>query len=294
MARRALLLTAALLVAGCGGSSRPTPVRDTTFPGWLVVADGHKVHYDCRGSGSPTVVFLNGWGEDSISWKTVLEGVVRLTRACEYDRLGTGLTAIYSPLPNSPRDARDQVRELEQLLRNGEIDGPYVIVGHSWGGGLARLYAGTHDDVKGVVLVDSVSPDQDKALRGVLPPQPTDPLESPEDLSWGKSLAEAGTVTSLGSRPLVVITAGNTFGGTEPRFFPIWSGLQARLAELSSDSVHVLARTSAHFVQTDDPSVVLAGVRAAVRAVRDDSRLASCRSIFGADPPDRKCLTEER
>jgi Alpha/beta hydrolase family len=291
MTRRALVLTAALLVAGCGASSHPKPVKDANFPGWIVVADGHKVHYDCRGSGSPTVVFLNGWGEDSTSWQSVFDGVLRLTRVCEYDRLGTGLTAVYSPLPNSPRDARDQVRELEQLLRNAEIDGPYVIVGHSWGGALARLYAGTHDDVKAVVLVDSASPGQDKALRRVLPPQPTDPLASPEDLAWGKSLAEAGTVTSLGSRPLVVITAGNTFGGTEPRFFPIWSGLQGRLAALSSDSVHVLARTSAHFIQTDDPSVVLAGVRAAVRAVRGGTGLPSCRSIFGADAQDRKCLT---
>jgi len=290
VSRCALLLAAALLVAGCGGASHPTPVKDATFPGWVVLADGHKVHYDCRGRGSPTVVFLNGWGADSTSWTTVFESVRRLTRACEYDRFGTGVTGIYSQLPDSPRDAHDQVRELEQLLRNGEIGGPYVVVGHSWGGGLARLYAGTHDDVKAVVLVDSVSPGQDEALRGVLPPQPSDPLSSPENLAWAKSLAEAATVTSLGSRPLVVITAGNDFG-TEPRFFPIWSRLQARLAALSSDTVHVLAPTSTHFVQTDEPGIVSAGVRAAVRAVRRETRLPSCRSIFGADARDRKCLT---
>jgi pimeloyl-ACP methyl ester carboxylesterase len=290
MTRCALLLAAALLVAGCGGASHPKPVKDTTFPGWIVAADGHKVHYDCRGRGSPTVVFLNGWGADSTSWQTVFAGVQRLTRACEYDRLGTGVTGIYAQLPDRARDARDQVDELEQLLRNADIGGPYVLVGHSWGGALARLYAGTHDDVGAVVLVDSASPGQDEALRGVLPPQPSDPLASPEDLAWAKSLTEAATVTSLGSRPLVVITAGSDFP-TEPRFFPIWSRLQARLAALSSDSVHVLVPTSSHAVQSDAPATVVTGVRAAVRAVRADARLPSCRAIFGADAHDRKCLT---
>ena len=78
-----------------------------------------------------------------------LRQTASLTRACEYDRFGLGLTAAYGPIDRGVRDAHDHVRELEQVLKNGDIHKPYVLVGHSWGGALAVLYAGTHDDVEG-------------------------------------------------------------------------------------------------------------------------------------------------
>ena len=94
---------------------------------------------------------------------------------------------------------------------------------------------------------------------------------------------------SLGERPEIVITAGNTFEGSEDLVFPVWIRLQNRLASLSSRSVHVVARTSGHFVQLDEPALVLAAVRAAVNAARNDGRLASCAAIFG-HVGDRTCV----
>jgi pimeloyl-ACP methyl ester carboxylesterase len=305
MRRWSALLLVALALAGCGGGgSRPKAVKAKGLPGSVVEADAHKVYFNCEGEGSPTVVFLSAWGEGSSSWGSVFDGSSRVTRSCEYDRFGIGLTSFYGALPQKPRDAHDQVRELEQLLRNAGIAKPYVLVGHSWGGALARLYAGTHDDVKGVVFVDSSSPGQDTALVAALPPKRadepalftelrdtpiTEPLENPEHLDWGKSLDEAGEVTSLGDRPEIVITAGSTFNGVEKILFPVWSRLQSELAGLSSRSVHVLAPTSAHFVQTDAPEIVLASVRAVVNAVRDDGQLASCAAIF-RHVADAKCV----
>ena len=105
-------------------------------------------------------------------------------------------------------------------------------------------------------------------------------LENPEYLAWEKSLNEVGEVKSLGDRTVIVVTAGATFTGFEDALFPVWLGLQKRLAPLSSRSVHVLARTSGHFVQVEEPDLVLAAVRAAVDAVRNDGRLASCAVIF--------------
>jgi pimeloyl-ACP methyl ester carboxylesterase len=304
MRRCVALLIAALALVGCGGASRPKAVKAEALPGYVVETDGHKVYFDCEGTGSPTVVFLSGWGEDSSSWGSVFDGSSHMTRSCEYDRYGLGLTSVYSALPRKARDAHDQVREFEQLLRNAAIAKPYVLVGHSWGGALARLYAGTHDDVKAVVFVDSSSPGQDTALAAAVPPKradepelftelrnahASDPLHNPENLDWAKSLAEVGEVTSLGNRPEIVITAGNTFAGIADVLFPVWSRLQNKLAGLSSRSVHVLAPTSTHFVQTDAPEVVLASVRAAVNAVRDDGHLASCAAIF-RHVADGKCL----
>jgi pimeloyl-ACP methyl ester carboxylesterase len=137
---------------GCGGN-RPRPVSSEKqgLPGEVVEADGHEVHFDCRGTGSPTVVFLNGHPEEAYAWDAVFDKSSRLTRSCKYDRYGMGLTAVYGRMAPKARDARDQERELDQLLTNGRIPKPYVFVGHSWGGALGRLYAGTHDDVKGIV-----------------------------------------------------------------------------------------------------------------------------------------------
>jgi pimeloyl-ACP methyl ester carboxylesterase len=297
-------MLAVVALAACGGDTGPRAVKAGSLPGYVVDADGHKVYFDCEGKGSPTVVFLAGWGADSSSWVSVFDQSSHITRSCVYDRYGTGQTNVYGALPQRARDARDQVRELEQLLDNAGIAKPYVLVGHSWGGALARLYAGTHDDVKAVVFVDSASPGQDTALVAALPPKQAaepelftqvrdalsaKPLENPEYLEWGKSLDEAGDVTSLGERPEIVITAGSTFGAGADVLIPVWSRLQNKLARLSSRSVHVLAPASTHFVQADAPDVVLASVRAAVNAVRDDGHLASCAAIY-RHLADAKCL----
>jgi pimeloyl-ACP methyl ester carboxylesterase len=299
-----VLLIAALALAGCGGQSRPKAVKARSLPGSVVVADGHKVYFDCKGKGSPTVVFLSGWGVDSSGWLGVLDGTSRVTRSCEYDRYGTGFTSTYGSLPRRARDAHDQLRELEQLLRNADMPKPYVLVGHSWGGALARLYAGTHDDVEAVVLVDASSPGQNAAIAAVLPPKKRGEaplleelrhphvdaaLANPEYLAWEKSLNETGEVKTLGDLPLIVVTAATTFAGFEDVVFPVWMGLQNRLASLSSGSVHVLARASGHFVQVDQPDVVQAAVRAAVNAARNDGRLASCVEIFRR-VGERTCL----
>jgi pimeloyl-ACP methyl ester carboxylesterase len=189
------------------------------------------------------------------------------------------------------------------LLRNADIAKPYVLVGHSWGGALARLYAGTHDDVKAVVLVDASSPGQDSALKAAIPPEkPGEPpllrelrsplgaaIANPEYLAWHKSLTEVGEVKSLGDRPLIVITAGNTFVGFKQVMFPVWLKLQNRLPYLSSRSVHVLSPTSGHYVQVEAPELVLAAVRAAASAARNDGRLARCTMIF-RNVANRRCL----
>ncbi|HEX8243922.1 MAG TPA: alpha/beta hydrolase, partial [Longimicrobium sp.] len=120
-------------------------------PGRLVDIGGYRLHIYCTGSGSPAVVLLAGSGDFSFDWSLVQPGVARSTRVCSYDRAGQAWS---DPGP-TPRSMRQEVHELHLLLGRAGVRPPYVLVGHSYGGLLARMYAGTWPrEVAGVVLVD--------------------------------------------------------------------------------------------------------------------------------------------
>src|SRR5689334_1675582 len=127
-------------------------------PGQLVDVGGYRLHINCTGSGSPTVVIVAGAGDWSTTWGGgVQREVAKTTRVCTYDRPGLGWSEP-GPLPS---DAARFAKELHTLLQNANVPGPYVMVGHSLGGFIVRIFA--HDyasEVAGVVLIDSMNPKQ--------------------------------------------------------------------------------------------------------------------------------------
>ena len=125
--------------------------------GQLVDVGGYRLHLACQGDGSPTVVMEAAIGETGLLWSLVQPAVAQTTRACVYDRAGYGWS---DPSPR-PRTAEVMVEELHRLLAAAEVPGPYVLVGHSFGGLLVRLYAARYpQEVAGLVLVDSAHEDQ--------------------------------------------------------------------------------------------------------------------------------------
>lgn len=150
-----LLLVLLLLVFGtaaAGAIAKSNLARQYPAPGRSVDVGGHKMHINCSGQGSPTVILEAGTGLYSLDWTLVQPEVARFTRVCSYDRAGYG----WSEASPRPRTADSQVEELHRLLINAGINGPYVLVGHSLGGMLVRMYAHNYpDDVSGMVLVDS-------------------------------------------------------------------------------------------------------------------------------------------
>ncbi len=121
-------------------------------PGRLVQVGGGDVHVLCLGEGSPTVILDSGLGGSCLDWTLVQEEVSRFTRVCSFDRPGYG----WSEPRSTERTSRTIVRELEMLLRAAEISGPYVMVGHSFGGLNMRLFAALNrEEVRGLVLVDA-------------------------------------------------------------------------------------------------------------------------------------------
>lgn len=137
--------------------------NDHPAPGTLYDVGGHRLHIDCAGTGSPTVVFQNGLGEVSVSWRRITQQVSRTSRVCVYDRAGQG----WSDDVDARQDGIAIAEDLHVLLDRAGETGPYVLVGHSAGGLYSMIYADRYpDDVAGMVLLDSMSPDAFTELPG--------------------------------------------------------------------------------------------------------------------------------
>ena len=151
---------AALLLAAVGGgyeTYRETADSDYPMPGRLIDVGGHKLHINCTGTGSPTVVLEPGLGEPSTAMGWIAPDIATTTRVCVYDRAGRG----WSEAASVPRDGMQQATDLHTLLERAGEQGPFVLAGHSAGGiyvlNFAHLYP---HQVAGVVLLDSMHPEQ--------------------------------------------------------------------------------------------------------------------------------------
>ncbi len=159
-----LILTLVTLTAGA--IAKANLAKQYPAPGQLVDVGGYKMHIHCTGQGNPTVILEAGSAEFSVNWAKVQPGVATFTRVCSYDRAGFGWS---EPSPH-PRTANKTMEELHTLLVNANIQGPYVLVGHSIGGLLVRVYAHNYpDDVVGLILVDSTHEEQNIRRSTVVP-----------------------------------------------------------------------------------------------------------------------------
>jgi pimeloyl-ACP methyl ester carboxylesterase len=164
----------ALAVIGAVYQAVATEIDQRAYPppGKMVDIGDHRLHIHCVGQGSPTVILESGLGTMSADWANVQPEVAKTTRVCAYDRAGTG----WSEPGAEPRDPRQIASELHTLLGNAGIDGPYVLVGHSFGGLYVRMYAARFPkEVEGMVLVDASHPD----MWTRLPPEVVATLKPP-------------------------------------------------------------------------------------------------------------------
>lgn len=299
------VLVSLLLLSLAAGDHDPTASGngDHPAPGTHVWVGEHRLHLHCLGSGSPTVVFESGLGGSSLDWALVHSDVAGFTRACTYDRAGYA----WSDSGPMPRDSDRLVADLDRLLGNGSVSGPYVLVGHSLGGMLVQRYAHQNPErVAGLVLVDAAHEDQFKRMEQVVraaarsPWRQTmamDSVQVPEGLPQEvRLLAQNFSIRSrslialrselrylqrisrgtmgmgrLPDVPLVVISHRVTEGeGTdlEDMLATTWMELQRELATRSSRSKHVIAATGDHYVQIREPDTVIAAVREVVEKHR--------------------------
>ena len=220
-------------------------------PGRRVDIGGRKLHLDCRGVGSPTVILESGLDTNgSLAWDKVQDPVSTLTRTCSYDRAGV----MWSDPKAGAQDADGVVQDLHAALTALGINGPLVLVCHSLGGPYIMNYTKKYgDEVKGLVFVDCSHPDQltklgvDKIPKGVplvykvldalswtgilrLTPEENPPGMPERTKPIGRAylgesfdgsmkemanieatFREGGALRTLGDRPLVVLTAMQPF-----------------------------------------------------------------------------------
>lgn len=124
---------------------------------------GHRLHVNCTGKGGPTVLVENGLGDFSFDWILVQERVSRFTRVCTYDRGGYA----WSDSGPRPRTYAQLNLELHDALTKLGEHGPYILVGHSFGGPVVRSFAASYPaDTAGMVLVDAAHEDQRYTYKG--------------------------------------------------------------------------------------------------------------------------------
>ncbi len=152
-------ICAALVLACVGGTYETYRESVDHFPmsGQLISVGHHKLHIDCTGTGSPTVVLEPGLGEPSTAMALIASSVAKTTRVCVYDRAGRG----WSESASGPQDGVAVATDLHTLLERAGERGPFVLAGHSAGGIYVMNFARRFPrQVAGVVLLDSMHPEQ--------------------------------------------------------------------------------------------------------------------------------------
>jgi pimeloyl-ACP methyl ester carboxylesterase len=225
---------------------------------------GHKLRMYISGHGAPAVVFETGGsaaaGGSLESWERVQPAVSRLTTTVSYDRAGIG----FSPPGPKPRDARQVALELHTALHNANIAPPYVLVGHSFGGPLNRVFAGMYpDEVAGMVLVD---PGQEEFSEWYNARRNDGERDNDEWKDIMVSLNEAHESHVPSRIPITLITAmkmpDETWRDALLKFHQEW-------VEKFPNGKHIVAEKSGHMVPFEQPELVIQAVRQVVGKVKE-------------------------
>ena len=281
------------------------------FAGLVDIGGGRKIYLKCSGKGSPTVVLVGGLRASADDWDiaekskpTVFAGVGKFTHVCAYDRPGTpvGEKPSRSDAVPQPTTVKDAVADLHVLLSAAREAGPYVLVGHSYGGLIVRLYASTYPkEVSGLVLVDALSeglqdaetreqwPIQRKLIEGDVH-EGVALYPALERIDVDRSFTQIRAAPPLGSIPLAVLSADRPWGPQVPPMIaagklaadiPPHFGYvtdvaqkkaQERLAKLVPNGKHITNTDSGHEIHKDQPHLVIDAIREVVEAVRSGKR----------------------
>jgi pimeloyl-ACP methyl ester carboxylesterase len=244
---------------------------------------GKSQHILDSGAGKPAVVFISGFGDRVSSWMKVQPRVAELTRTLSYDRAGLGESEALS----ADRSLDTLISELKEILTNEKLEPPYILVGHSYGGHMVRYFAHKYpQEVAGLVLVDATVEFMEEEFKRLKSPSEIRSYDSlsehGKDPAWPEGVRKEAdffksnntTMKSVGfdkNIPCTIITAMNTpvsgfksLQGTNEMKVT----LHKRWVETAPHLKHVFAKNSGHYVQFDEPQIVIEEIEALVKSWR--------------------------
>ncbi len=274
---------AAIVLVCCAAARTEAPAQDGR-----IAVGGHQVQAEQQGSGRYTVIFESGFGTGLETWRKVAPAVAKSAHVMTYARAGHGKS---DPRPE-PRSILESSRELDQLVAAAKLKPPFILVGHSYGGLLARAFALRHPgEVAGMVLVDPADERFNPALRKLDARRAADddrqfnalvPPKFREEYLALLPVLDAGRLPApldgkLPDVPVVVLTSVQQV--EKPEFFlqsveavAVKRDLHADFLRQFSDGSQVLTLRSGHNIQQEEPELVIEAVRKVMAAA--DGRAA--------------------
>jgi len=264
----------------------PLTIRGTEH---MIDVGGRRLHCAVYGSGGPTVVLVSGFQAPQAYWNPLVPGIAEITTVVTYDRPGYGK----SERGDLPVHGRQTADDLHVLLGKLGVQKPYLLVGHSYGGRIVRLFAAAYTaDTAGLVLEEAGHEDlpdaqlaaltgQDReTLAAMIAPYRTkvpDPrTETDYMLETVEQLRQSGPLPRV---PLVVITAASRGSGLPPVFSPesqakldeVAMAMQKKLVDLVPGAEQILVEGAGHNIHLEKPEAVLGPILAMVARIRTRS-----------------------
>lgn len=225
-----------------------------------------RILFNKYSKNTPSVIFIAGLGDSHETWKKVQDRISDDTSTLSYDRAGIGRSQDVAV----PRTCYDLVEELSELVQALDVEKPFILVGHSFGGLVARLYTSLYPlDICGMVLVDAAPEYKELAYEKVLPENLLagnreyfeNPMLNSEKIDKIQSYKQIVDYSKQSDIPLSIITRGlpdnNEDGWPSQEILGIEQSLQAEFQWLSTSSKFRIASRSGHYIHHDEPDIVI-------------------------------------
>ncbi|KYG31947.1 alpha/beta fold hydrolase [Alkalihalobacillus trypoxylicola] len=210
----------------------------------------------------PTIVMEAGYGDDSSTWDLILEEISQTSKVMVYDRAGLGGSKRLSSL----RTSEEMVKELYSLLKHLELDPPYLLVGHSFGGLNMRLFATKYESlVCGLLLIDSTPEEYIERFLPIMP-------ESFQRAYYKQFTHEGNTEDFMESLkqvklskrrlciPMIVLSAGKKMHYSKEAQ-QLWHKLQKETLNLSNNGKYQIIQDSGHYIHHDRPDIIIQSIK---------------------------------
>lgn len=226
------------------------------------------MHACILGKGKPSIIFESGHADYHDAWRFIQPELADNNLTLSYDRAGLGLS------DNSPnvRTSLNKAKELYILLKQAKVKGPYIIVSHSMGSWVSRMFAQQYgDELAGLILVDPTHEDANEYTINSLPPDFLDSYKKEicKEGSYEDMLESIDQIkkarASLKNIPLTVISADNHAMGAQ--FEEKWDEWQKDIVSLSSKSNHITVNSS-HNIQLEKPDAIIAAINSMLESTK--------------------------